>query len=143
MIFDQAGFDRNRYGKLAELVNRFKYIGDNSWLIQTYRQRWQAPGVPAELAKRVIRSCIRETCFFGNFMGLKSKKFSSSLLTRHLYTRQLACEPQTGGLDNLSVAVRNERKMTSSPIESLHLETCRPLLLLCLYARTKHAENSC
>ena len=40
-------------------------------------------------------------------MGLKRQKFSCSLLTRHLYTRQLACEPQTGSLAYLSVAVRN------------------------------------
>ena len=61
-----------------------------------YRQRWQAPDVPSELAKRVICACIREICFFRDFMGLKRQKFSWSLLARHLYTRQLACEPQTG-----------------------------------------------
>ena len=57
-----------------------------------YRQRWQAPDVLAELAKRVICACIREICFFRFSMGPKSHKFSTSLLTRHLYTRQLVTE---------------------------------------------------
>ena len=48
-------------------------------------------------------------------MGLKRQKVSWSLLTRHLYTRQLA-------------AVLS--------IEVLHPEACRLLLLLCLYTRT-------
>ena len=61
-----------------------------------YRQRWKAPDEPSELAKRVICACTREICFFRDFMGLKRQKFSWSLLARHLYTRQLACEPQTG-----------------------------------------------
>ena len=71
------------------------------------RQRWQAPDVSAELVKRVIRACINEIRSFGDFMGLKRQKFSWSLLARHLYTRQLACEPQTGSLAYFSVAVRN------------------------------------
>ena len=58
-------------------------------LHQTCLPSWQ---------KRVICACIREICFFRDFMGLKRQKFSWSLLTRHLYTRQLACEPQTGCL---------------------------------------------
>ena len=53
------------------------------------RQRWQAPDVPAELAKRVICACIREICFFRFSMGPNSHKFSTSVLTRHLYTGQL------------------------------------------------------
>ena len=56
------------------------------------RQRWQAPDVPEELAKRVICACIREICFFRFSMGPKSHKFSTSLLTRHLYTRELVTE---------------------------------------------------
>ena len=79
----------------------------------TYRQRWQAPDVPAELAKRVICACIREMCF----MGLKRQKFSWPLLTRNLYTRQLACEPQTGSLAYFSVAVRNGKKKTISSLD--------------------------
>ena len=43
-------------------------------------------------------------------MGLKRQKFSWSLLARHLYTRQLACEPQTGSITYFSVAVRNGKK---------------------------------
>ena len=61
-------------------------------LRETNRQRWQAPDVPAELAKRVICACIREICFFRFSMGPKSHKFSTSILTRHLYTRQLVSE---------------------------------------------------
>ena len=64
----------------------------------------------AKLAKRVICACIREICFFKDFMALKSHKFSWPLLARHLYTRQLACEPQTGSVACLSVAVRNGTK---------------------------------
>ena len=76
-------------------------------LIQIYRQRWQAPDVPTELAKRVICACIRKIYFFRDLMGLKRQKFSLSLLARHLYTRQLACEPQTGSLAYFSVTVKN------------------------------------
>ena len=57
-----------------------------------YRQRWQAPDVPAKLAKRVICTCIREICFFRFSVGPKSHKFSTSILTRHLHTRQLVTE---------------------------------------------------
>ena len=69
------------------------------FLILNYRQRWQTPGMATELAKRVICACICEVCFFRKFMGLKSQTFSWSLLARNLYTRQLACKPQTGSLD--------------------------------------------
>ena len=48
-------------------------------------------------------------------MELKRQNFSWSLLALHLYTRQLACEPETGSLAYFSVAVRNRTKnMTSS-----------------------------
>ena len=40
-----------------------------------YRQRWQAPDVPAELAKRIICACIREICFLEILWGLKDKIF--------------------------------------------------------------------
>ena len=54
-------------------------------------------------------------------MGLKRQKFSQSLLARHLYTRQLACEPQIGSL----VAVRNgTKKRPVLSIEVLHPATC-------------------
>ena len=45
-----------------------------------YRQRWQAPNVPAELAKRVICACIRQICFFRDFMGSKDKDFLGHFL---------------------------------------------------------------
>ena len=45
--------------------------------------------VPAELAQRVICACIRELCFFRDFMGLKRQKFSWSFLARHLYKDSL------------------------------------------------------
>ena len=71
--------------------------------------------MPAERAQIVICARIHEICFFRNFMGLKSQKFSWSLLARHLYKRQLACKLQTGSLAFPSVAVRNgTTKMTSS-----------------------------
>ena len=78
-----------------------------------YRQCWQATDVPAELAKRVICACICEICFFRDCTGLKRQKFSWSLLTRHLYTRQLACEPQTRSLAYFSVEVRNGTNIES------------------------------
>ena len=63
-------------------------------------------------------------------MGLKRQKFSWSLLTPHLYTRQLACEPQTGSLAYFSVAVRNgTKKRPVLGIEVLHPEACILLLL--------------
>ena len=74
-----------------------------------YCQRWQAPDLPAELAKRIICACVREICFFRDFMDFKSHKFSWSILARHLYARQLACEPQTGSVACLSVAVRKDK----------------------------------
>ena len=46
-------------------------------------------------------------------MGLKRQKLFWSLLARHLYTRQLACDPQTGSLAYFSVAVRNGTKKRS------------------------------
>ena len=105
------------------------------------RQRWQAPDVPAELAKRVICACIREICSFRDLMGLKSRIFSWSLLAQHFYTRQLACEPRTE-----RVAFRNGTKQR--PVLSIeghpegHPETCRLLILLQIYARTNNAKNS-
>ena len=93
--------------------------------------------MPAELAKRVTCACIHEISFFRDFMGLKSHKFSWSLLARHLYTRQLACEPQKGSVACLSVAVTNgTKKRPVLSVEGLHPEKCRLLLLLllCLYA---------
>ena len=60
---------------------------------------------------------IREICFFRNFMGLKRQNFSWSLLTRHLYTRQLVWEPQTGSLAYFSVAVRNGTKKTTGSLD--------------------------
>ena len=47
-------------------------------------------------------------------MGLKRQEFSWSFLDRYLYTRQLACVPQTGSLAYFSVAVRNGTKKTTS-----------------------------
>ena len=75
--------------------------------------------MPAELAKRVICTCIREISFFRDFMGLKRQKFSWSLLARHLYTRQLACKPQTRSLACFSVGVRNgmKKKQTTSSLD--------------------------
>ena len=42
-------------------------------MLHNNRQCWQAPDVPAELAKRVICACIREIYFFRDFMGLKGQ----------------------------------------------------------------------
>ena len=78
------------------------------------RQRLQTPDMPAELAKRVICACILEICFFRDSMGLKRQKFSWSLLAWHLYTRQLACEPQAGSPAYFSVAVRKGTKNQNS-----------------------------
>ena len=50
-------------------------------------------------------------------MGLKRQKFSWSLLTRNLYTRQLSCESRTGSLAYFSVAVRNGTKKTTSSLD--------------------------
>ena len=50
-------------------------------------------------------------------MGLNRQKFSWSLLARHRYTRQLACEPQTGSLAQFSVIVRNGTKRTTSSLD--------------------------
>ena len=49
--------------------------------------------------------------FLQRFYGAqKRQKFSWSLLARHLYTRQLACELPIGSLAYFSVAVRNGTK---------------------------------
>ena len=99
--------------------------------------------MPVELEKKVICECIREICFFRDVMGLKRQKFSWSLLAWHLYTRQLACESQTGSLAYFSVAVRNiTKKRPVLSMEVLHPETCRLRLLLHLYARTNSAKCS-
>ena len=50
-------------------------------------------------------------------MGLKRQEFSWSLLVRHLYTRQLACEPQTGSLAYFSVAGTNGTEKTTSSLD--------------------------
>ena len=60
-----------------------KHLEDRKAL-SVNRQRWQAPYVPAEQAKRIICSCIPEICFLRDRMGPKSHKLSWSLLTRHL-----------------------------------------------------------
>ena len=52
--------------------------------------------------------------FLRRFIGLKRQKFSCSLLARHHFTRQLACEPQTGSLTYFSVPTEMEQKTTSS-----------------------------
>ena len=69
-----------------------------------YRQRWQAPDVPAEK-----ESSVR---IYARYVSseMKRQKFSWSLLTLHLYTKQLACELQTGSLAHCSVPVRNGTK---------------------------------
>ena len=93
--------------------------------------------MPAELAKRVICVCICEICFFRDGMGPKSHKFSGSLLTRHLYTRQLVYQTQSvqaiPGLGpsclHLYLAMRS---LTSVKCTVLSIRsTCRLLLLLC------------
>ena len=91
-----------------------EFNSTNLILVFRYRQRWQASDVPAELAKRVICACIREICYFRDFMGLKRQKFSWSRLARHLYLRQLACEPQTGSLAYFS---RTEQKNPTSSLD--------------------------
>ena len=113
--------EHKMYHIILQEVRKQKYIilqevrkqsfGSNSSDSRCNRQRWQAPDVPAELSKRVICACLREICFFRDYMGLKRKKFSWSLLDRHLYTRQLACEPQTG---TLSCCQERNEKTTSS-----------------------------
>ena len=76
------------------------------------------------------------------FYGAEKTKFSWSLLTPHLYTRQLAFEPQTGSLASqlLSGTERKNRPVLS--IEVLHPATYRRLLLLYHYARTNSAKSS-
>ena len=72
--------------------------------------------------------------FLQRFYGAQ-KTISRSFMARHLYTRQLACEPQTGSLAYFSVAVRNGNE--KRPV----LSTCRLLPLLYLYARTNNAKS--
>ena len=74
--------------------------------------------------------------FLQRFYGAQKTKFSLSLLARRLYTRQLACEPQTGSLAYFSVAVRNRtKKRPVLSIEVLHLATCKA-------ARINNAKSS-
>ena len=93
--------------------------------------------------RRVICACISEICIFRDFMGLKRQTFSLSLLTRHLYTRKFACEPETGSLAHFSVAARNgTKKRPVFSVEVLHPEACRLLRLLCFYTRTNNVKSS-
>ena len=55
--------------------------------------------------------------FLQRFYGAQKTKICWSLLARHLYTRQLACEPQTGSLAYFSVAVRNGKEKTTSSLD--------------------------
>ena len=73
----------------------------------------------SELAKRVISACIREICFFRDFMGLqKTKIFLVTFGSASLYNfRQLACESQTGSLAYFSVDVRKGTKKTTSSLD--------------------------
>ena len=66
-------------------------------------------------------------------MGLKRQKFSWSLLARHLYTRQLACEPQTGRLDYLSVAVKNGTKNGQLSRSKVYIQKYAFAVPLCKY----------
>ena len=52
-------------------------------------------------------------------MGPKSHKFSWSLLTRHLYTRQFACEPQTRSVACLSFAGTKKTERKKRPVLSI------------------------
>ena len=74
-------------------------------------------------------ACICEICFFRDFMGLKRQKFSWSPLARDLYTRQLACEPQTGSLAYFSVAVRNGTK--KRPVLLIYIQQHAGCCLFC------------
>ena len=86
---------------------------------------------------------IHDRTSLRDFMGLKRQKFSKSFLTRHLYTRQLACESQIGSLAYFSVAAKNgTKKRPVLSIDVLHPEACRLLLLLCLCTRTNNAKSS-
>ena len=74
-----------------------------------YRQRWAGTRLACRAGEKShLRVYTRDMFLF--FMGLKRQKFSWSLLARHFYTRQLACEPQTGSLAYFLVAVRNGTK---------------------------------
>ena len=61
---------------LSENSNKNNKINkENSKNLTYHREHWQAPDVPAELAKRVICACIREICFFRFSMGPKVINF--------------------------------------------------------------------
>ena len=78
-------------------------------------------------------------------MGLKRQKFSWSLLARHLYTRQLACEPQTGTLAYFSVAVKNRTKKTTSSLDRSSTSVSNmqaAAFAVSLYARTNSTKSS-
>ena len=85
---------------------------------------------------------VNARCFFRDFMGLKSQKFSWSLLARHLYRRQLACEPQTGSLAYFSVVVRNGTKNDQFSRERSTSRNMQAAALLCLYTMTNNAYVS-
>ena len=88
------------------LKNLVQFIYNN-------RQRWQAPDVSAELAKSHLRVYTRDM-FIQRFYGAQKTKI---FLAWHLYTRQLACEPQTGSLAYFPVAIRNGTKKTNSSLD--------------------------
>ena len=78
-------------------------------IASTGRHQTCLPSWRKESSARVYARCISSEIFW----GLKDKNF----LGRHLYTRQLACEPQTGKLAYFSVAVRNGKKKTTSSLD--------------------------
>ena len=59
----------------------------------------------------------RQRFYFILFYFFKRQRFSWSLLARHLYTRQLVCESQTGSPAYFPVAVRNGTKETTSSLD--------------------------
>ena len=95
-----------------------------------------SPVVPAELPKRVICACILEICFFRDFMGLKSHR---SLLARHRYTKQLACEPVSQLLSRMEH--KNDQCSQLKVYIQKHASCC--CCFYCAsYARTNNAKNS-
>ena len=83
-------------------------------LLSNNRQRWQAPNVPAELAKTVTR----EICFSEILWGSKDKTFLGLFsLGIIIQMRQLACEPQTGSLAIFQLLSGMERKKTTSSLD--------------------------
>ena len=76
----------------------------------SYRQLWQATDVSAELAKRVICTCIFEICFFRDFMWLKRQKFS--------WTTCLLTSNRKASLFFSCYQERNKKRTTSSPDRS-------------------------